>query len=137
MKEHNKYSKTDRLDINNQQDPNIDDPFAFMDEEPNVHTPESIKARCESLIKDSKGVVRGLRIVGVLNTKQYMCLQMGSYPLHNRLMDFLSEMISTKMREDMAEEAGEKPLSYHEDRLTRDDVLALEKEDDEDEYDSF
>ena len=130
MRQQHKYSKTDKLDINNQQDPNIDDPFAFMDEQPDVHTPESIKARCESLIKDSKGVIRGLRIVGVLNQEQYMCLQMGSYPLHNRLMDYLSEMISNKMREDMAEEAGEEPLTYHEDPLTREDVIALgEKED--------
>lgn len=133
MKQKHKYSKTDKLDINNQQDPNIDDPFAFMDEQPDVHTPESIKARCESLIKDSKGVIRGLRIVGVLDREQYMCLQMGSYPLHNRLMDYLSEMISNKMREDMAEEAGEEPLTYHEDPLTREDVIALGKKEDSDE----
>ncbi len=133
MKKQHKYSKTDILDINNQQDPNIDDSIAFMDEQPNLHTPETIKARCESLLKDSQGIIRGLRIVGILNPEQYMCLQMGSYPLHNRLMDYLSEMISNKMREDMAEEAGEEPLTYREDPLTREDVIALCKNEDSDE----
>jgi hypothetical protein len=134
MKHKHKCRLNDKLDINNEMHPTKGEPVARMDAQPNEHTPESIKSRCESLIKDSKGVIRGLRIVGILDPKQYMCLQMGSYPLHNRLMDYLSEMVSNAMRVDMAEENGEIPLSYQDDPLTREDVIALQPKEESDEY---
>jgi len=90
MREHNKYNKFRKLDVNNQPDQIPDDPFAFLDEKPEVHTPDSIRERCKILVADAQGVIPALRIVGIADMKDPWAYQVAENELCNQMLSFVS-----------------------------------------------
>ena len=79
-----------KLGVNNQQDQHFNDPFAFLDEKPEVHTPESIRERCKKLVKDAENVIPALRIVGIADMKTPWAYQLAENELCNQMLSFLS-----------------------------------------------
>jgi hypothetical protein len=90
MQNQNKYNKFKKLDVNNQPDQTPDDPFAFLDEKPEVHTPESIRERCKQLVKDAEDVIPALRIVGMADMKNPWGYQLAENELCNQMLSLLS-----------------------------------------------
>ncbi len=137
MKKRYKNTNNSKLSNYNKNDADPDDLLACFDNQV-VHTPETIKDRCESLIQDAQGVIPGIRIVGLLNPNQYMALQMGSHRVHSKLMDHLSYKVSQESWNDLATAPGEEDEEHGDAKLTYEDFTAMERiaeEEDQDEND--
>jgi len=126
MKKRYKNTNNIKLSNYNQNDADPDDLLACFDNQV-VHTPETIKDRCESLIQDAQGVIPGIRIVGLLNLNQCMALQMGSHRVHSKLMDHLSYKVSQESWNDLAPVPGKEDEEHGDAKLTYEDFTAMER----------
>lgn len=130
MKQPNKYNKYSKLDVNNQQNQNLEDPFALLDEKPEVHTPESIQERCKKLVKDAAGVIPALRIVGIADMKDPWGLQVAENELCNQMLSFVSGRCGMGATDNFARAAERKQnLSRQNDERPTMDELDSEKDD--------
>ena len=107
MKQPNKYNKYSKLDVNNQQNKNLEDPFAFLDEKPEVHTPESIQERCKKLVDDAEGVVPGLRVVGILSMTDQVACQFAENDFCNQMLSYLSGQCGRGATEQFEQDCGD------------------------------
>lgn len=137
MNNNDKYNKFRKLDVNNQPDQIPDDPFAFLDEKPEVHTPESIRERCHKLVDDAEGVIPALRIVGIADMKDPWAYQVAENELCNQMLSFVSGKCGLGASEQFAQDCGDElcPDCAAEEMRTMDDLDIPELGGDEDEED--
>ena len=88
-------------------DPNSNDPFDFLDDQPEVHTPESIRERCRKLVDDAEGVVAGLRVVGILSMTDWVVCQVAENDFCNQMLSYLSGQCGRGATEQFEQDCGD------------------------------
>ena len=112
------------------QNSNIDDPFDFLDDQPETHTPESIRERCQKLVTDAAGVIPALRIVGIADMKDPWGFQVAENELCNQMLSFVSGRCGMGATDKFARAAERKQdLAGQNDDLPSMDELDLGKDD--------
>jgi superfamily II helicase len=116
---------------------NIDDPFDFLDNQPEVHTPESIRERCKKLIQDADGVIPGLRIVGLFSVSDPMICQLAENDFCNHMLTYLSNRCEAMAQEQSTRHYDEDvcPNCAAEELPTMDELDIPEPRGDDDEED--
>jgi len=119
------------------QNSNIDDPFDFLDNQPEVHTPESIRERCRKLVNDAEGVVPGLRVVGILSMTDQVACQVAENELCNQMLSYLSGQCGRGATEQFEQDCGDElcPKCAAEELPTMDELDIPEPGGDDDEED--
>ena len=124
------------------EDPNIHDPFAFLDEQPDKqeplkHTPESIRARCDQLAEDARNVIPALRIIGVSSMTEPWAYQIVENELCNQVLSYLGKRCDVEASEKLVkfQEAQEGLKDQDKDFPTMEemDIPESRSKDDEDE----
>ena len=119
------------------QNSNIDDPFDFLDDQPEIHTPESIRERCRKLVNDAEGVVPGLRVVGILSMTDQVICQVAENELCNQMLSYLSGQCGRGATEQFEQDCGDElcPKCAAEEMPTMDELDIPEPGGDDDEED--
>ena len=125
------------------QNSNIDDPFAFLDEQPDKqepvkHTPESIRKRCQELLDDADGVIPGLRIIGLFSMTNPLFCQLSENEFCNHMLSYLSDECAAVARDTDSRRLDEElcPNCLHEEDIPTEeemDIPESRSKDDEDE----
>ena len=119
------------------QNSNIDDPFDFLDDLPEIHTPESIRERCRKLVNDAEGVVPGLRVVGILSMTDQVICQVAENEFCNQMLSYLSGQCGRGATEQFEQDCGDElcPKCAAEEMPTMDELDIPEAGGDDDEKD--
>jgi hypothetical protein len=88
-------------------DSNHNDPFDFLDDQLEVHTPESIQERCRKLVDDAKGVVPGIRVVGIMSMTDQVACQFAENDLCNQMLSYLSGLCGRGATEQFEQDCGD------------------------------
>jgi len=116
------------------EDPNIHDPFAFLDEQPDKqeplkHTPESIRARCDQLAEDARNVIPALRIIGVSSMTEPWAYQVSENEFCNQMLSYLAKRCDVEVSEKYLKlYAGQEALKTQDNDFPTKDEMASEEE---------